>query len=273
MDVKQELFNLFNKIAEMPPLVHHITNVVTVNDCANATLSIGGKPVMADSPLEAAEMVEMASSLVINIGTLSVDQNRAMIEAGKRASELNIAVLLDPVGAGATSLRTKHIHYLLKHVKPSVICGNMSEMLSIAGKNSKGKGVDSGDTMEDAVKLAEELARTYKTVIAITGPEDIISDGNITYKLSNGVEMLSRVTGTGCMTTSLIGVYASSTDNYFLSALAGVATMGLAGEKAYQSLEHEKGIGTFKVRLFDELSLMTAESLFKGIKIADVRSY
>lgn len=267
MAIKQELSKLFSQISERPPLVHHITNVVTVNDCANATLSMGGKPVMADSPEEARDMAEMASSLVINIGTLSVSSNQAMIEAGEKATEKEIPIILDPVGAGATDFRTKQIQYLLKKTQPAVICGNMSEMLAIAGLESNGKGVDSGDRMEGARELAERLAKDYQTIIAITGPEDVISDGKQTYQLTNGNEWLSRVTGTGCMTTSLIGVFAGATQEYLTAAVAGVAVMGLAGETAFASLKEGEGIGTFKMRLFDALSLTTDQTLEKGMKL------
>ncbi|TCP24512.1 hydroxyethylthiazole kinase [Scopulibacillus darangshiensis] len=257
----------FQKINDQPPLVHHITNVVTVNDCANVTLALGGRPVMADSPEEAGEMVSMASSLVINIGTLHANSSKAMINAGLKANERGIPIIFDPVGVGATEYRKKTADYLLKKLRCSVICGNMSEMMAIAGEKTQARGVDSGDSMASAKKLASGLAAKLGATIAITGPRDVVSDGERTVSVANGHPMLANVTGTGCMTNSLIGVFAGSGNSPFDAAVAGIAAMGLAGEKAYQALCEGEGVGTFKVRLFDALSTLTPEEWQKGVQI------
>ncbi|MTT32113.1 hydroxyethylthiazole kinase [Terrilactibacillus sp. BCM23-1] len=260
------LFQHYSKIQEIHPLVHHITNTVTINDCANATLALGGRPVMADSPKETAEMAKNASSLVINIGTLTEDAILAMKEAGRSANHHGVPVIFDPVGIGATAFRKETGFDLLDAIHPSIICGNMSEMKTLAGLESKSRGVDSGDSMDDADRLAKELAKKYETVMAITGPIDVVSDGERTVKLKNGHERLADVTGTGCMTNSLIATYAGAGNTPFESAILGILTMGICGEKANEwSSKVNEGIGTFKVRLFDAFSLLSEEDFSRSV--------
>lgn len=267
MELLKAVCEALENLKEKSPLVHHITNYVTVNDCANMVLAIGGSPVMADDINEVEEMVSFASALVINVGTLNVRTIEAMITAGKRANELNIPVVLDPVGVGATTLRTNTVERLLKEVKFSVIRGNMSEIKIIAGLKVEIKGVDSAADDSNGIDIAKNLSKIFGGVVAITGAVDIISDGERVCLIENGHKILSKVTGTGCMSTSLIGAYCGGTEDYFVAAVGGIMTMGLAGEIAVSSLKENEGIGTFKIRLFDAIYNMTSEKLLSGGKL------
>lgn len=254
-------------VKEKSPLIHHITNYVTVNDCANIVLALGGSPVMADDINEVEQMVSFAGALVINVGTLNARTIESMLAAGKKANELGIPVILDPVGVGATSLRTDTVETLIKEVNFSVIRGNMSEIKILSGLNVEIKGVDSIADDADGKEIAVNLSKKLQCVIAITGAVDIIADGDKVCFISNGDKILSKVTGTGCMSTSLIGTYAGATKDYFAAAIAGVMTMGLAGELAQKSLKPEEGIGTFRARLFDEIYKMNSETILAGGKL------
>lgn len=267
MSVLNEISKLIGDVKGKKPLVHHITNYVTVNDCANMVLAIGGSPVMADDLAEVEEMLAFASALVINIGTLNERTIQSMITAGKKANQLGIPVILDPVGVGATTLRTETTAILLKEVRFAVIRGNMSEIKIIAGINVQIKGVDSVANEENGIEIARALAVKLGTVVAITGAVDIVASLDKVCKISNGDKMLADVTGTGCMSTSLIGTFAGVTKDYFLAAIAGITIMGLSGELAKERLTKDQAIGTFKVNLFDEISKMSAETLLKGGKI------
>lgn len=261
MKMLQKVSKLLPIIKERKPLVYHITNFVTINDCANITLAIGGSPIMAYDEGEVEEVVAMASSLVLNIGTLSSSSIKSMILAGKKANELNVPVILDPVGAGATRLRSKVVEDILDSVKLSVLKGNMSEIKSIAGLKVSIRGVDSTANSEDGAEIAKELASKLGCIVVITGKKDILSNGNETFHISNGNEMLTKLTGTGCMTSSLIASYCGITSDYLTAALGGVISMGVAGEIACNSLMRNEGIGSYKVKLFDSIYNLTSDSI------------
>ncbi len=267
MSVLKEVSELVGIVKEKKPLVHHITNYVTVNDCANMVLAIGGSPVMADDLAEVEEMISFASALVINIGTLNERTIQSMITAGKKANQLGIPVILDPVGVGATTLRTETAAILLKEVRFAVVRGNMSEIKMIAGLDVQIKGVDSVANEENGVEIAKVLSAKLGTVVAITGAVDIVASQERVCTISNGDKLLADVTGTGCMSTSLIGTYTGVTKDYFLAAIAGITSMGLSGELAKKRLTEHEAIGTFKVNLFDEISKMTGEALLNGGKV------
>lgn len=274
MENCEKIGQLLHSLRENNPLVHHITNYVTVNDCANITLAIGGSPVMADDINEVYDMVSLASSLVINIGTLNSRSVESMIVAGKRANELNIPVVLDPVGAGATSYRTKVSERIIKEVKLSVIRGNLSEIKTLYGLNTTTKGVDSGESLsltndfEEKKELGKAFARKAKTIIAITGEVDIITNGNIAYCVKNGHKIMSKVTGTGCMCTSLIGSYLGVGEDEFLAALSGVVSMGIAGEIAYENLNRNiEGTGSLKVNIIDAIYNLSKKEILRRAKI------
>jgi hydroxyethylthiazole kinase len=275
VEVCKEISRLLCSLREKNPLVHHITNYVTANDCANITLAIGASPVMADDIEEVREMTSLASSLVINIGTLNSRNVESMLAAGKRANELNIPVILDPVGAGATTYRTKTVNRILAEVRLAVIRGNLSEIKTLYGLKSETKGVDASETvseekdsLEEAVDIAKALASRLKTVVAITGAVDIITDGVMVYTVKNGHMIMSKVTGTGCMCSSLIGSYLGTGESKLLSALAGIVTMGVAGEIAYERSNKEyEGSGTLKVNILDTVYNMSEETIVKRGKI------
>jgi len=267
MEILQEVSASLVKIKNKKPLVHHITNYVTVNDCANITLAIGASPVMADDIEEVEEMVSYAAALVLNIGTLNSRSIASMLAVGKKAKANGIPIVFDPVGVGATALRTATAKRIVEEVAPSVIRGNMSEIKLIAGMNANIKGVDSIADEVDGEQVARRLSQKLGCVIAITGKQDIIAQGELVCRIDNGHPLLSQVTGTGCMATSLTACYCGATDDWFTGAVAGVMTMGLAGELAQQSLQPGEGIGTFRMRLFDAVSFMTPEVIKKGGKV------
>ncbi|MCJ7683597.1 MAG: hydroxyethylthiazole kinase, partial [Desulfobacteraceae bacterium] len=240
------------------------TNYVVMNYTANALLACGASPVMAHAPEEVEEMVSFAGALVLNIGTLTNAWVDSMLIAGKKANELNIPIVLDPVGSGATKLRTESAKRLINELSVSVIRGNASEVLSLAQEGSRTKGVDSIHSVEEAADAALMLAKELKTTLAITGPIDLITDGEHIYKVLNGHELMGFVTGTGCTATALIGAFLS-VDNDPVSATAtALAYFGLAGEKG---AAHSKGPGTFQIALLDALFTINEEQIRKGVRI------
>jgi len=269
MEILQKISDSLITVKNKKPLVHHITNYVTVNDCANITLTIGASPVMADDIGEVEEMVSFASSLVLNIGTLNSRSIESMLAVGKKAKERRIPIVFDPVGVGATSLRTATAKRIIEEVEPSVIRGNMSEMKILAGLDAQIKGVDSTADEEDGITVAKQLSKKLNCVIAITGKQDIIAQGDQVCLINNGHPILSQVTGTGCMATSLVASFCGATEDWFVGAAAGIMTMGLAGELAQQSLQAGEGIGTFRMRLFDAVWAMTPELMKKGGAISN----
>lgn len=269
MDTVSQVGLLFDEIRAKRTLIHHITNYVTVNDCANVVLSIGANPVMADDPFEVEDMVSICDALVINIGTLNERTINSMIKAGRAANARNIPVVFDPVGVGATPFRLKSAHALIDEIKFSVIRGNMAEIKVIAGQKTVKSGVDSFENESEGQHIAQALALKVGAVIAITGRVDVISDGKYTYEIHNGDEVLTRLTGTGCMSSSLIASFLGSSHHVLHSALAGIATMGIAGEMASHSF-HALGLGSFKVALMDSISKMDNEKFRKRAKIIQV---
>ena len=262
MDITHQIKQLFQDIRSHHTLVHHITNYVTVNDCANIVLAIGANPVMADDVNEVEDMVSICNALVINIGTLNDRTIESMLKAGKKANDFGIPVVLDPVGVGATPFRFHTVEKLLQEVHFSVIKGNMAEIKVIAGLQAKRTGVDSLEEEDNRVQIAQNLAQKLKCVIAITGKIDVISDGTSTYEIASGTPALSRLTGTGCMSASLIGSFLGVSKNALLSAIVGIGTMSIAGEKACAS---SQGAGDFKVKLMDAVSSINGEEFMMSI--------
>ncbi len=272
MELNNRLYTILEEIRVQNPLTHHITNYVTVNDCANAVLAIGGSPVMADDPEEVEEMVSIASALVLNMGTLSKKAIEAFVLAGKRANDLGIPVVLDPVGAGSTAFKDSAVKKVLSEIKLSVLRGNMSEIKSIYGSETLTRGVDSVDNPSDGgKKIAVELAKRLKCTVVITGDVDIISDGRKIFCIDNGHQMLSEITGTGCMVASLIGVCCGTGAGDLYGAIVGVGTMGISGEKAYERLGKNEGLGSFKIYLMDEISNFSIEDIKRRGKIYEIR--
>ena len=253
LDIIGEASELLIRIKEYRPLIHHITNYVTMNDCANAVLAIGGSPIMAKDPSEAEEVAAMSKALVLNMGTPDNNNFRSMLLAGKKAKEMNIPVIFDPVGAGTTSFRREICCKLLSDIKPDVIRGNISEIMYLAGKELCSCGVDSNWDIDNAAGIVQGLAKDLNCIVAATGRKDLVSDGSTAYIINNGHEMLSKITGAGCMASSLVGTFCSMTEDYLTGAVAGVMVMGISGQLANECLMPNEGIGMFKVRLFDSM--------------------
>jgi len=228
-------------IRERKPLIHHITNLVVMNETANATLAIGALPVMAHAREEVAEMVGIAGALVLNVGTLTPELIDSMAVAGRRANELGVPVVLDPVGAGATRLRTESVARLLRELKVTIVRGNAGEIGVVAGAGGEVRGVESYGAKGDLVEVGRRLAKLYGTTAAISGKRDIIVDGQRVGYCDNGHALLTKITGTGCVATTVIAAFA---------ATAGYAALGIAGEVA---AERASGPGTFQPALFDAL--------------------
>jgi hydroxyethylthiazole kinase len=256
---------LLDKVRVNKPLVHHITNYVTVNDCANVTLAVGASPVMADAVGEAADIASIAQAVVLNMGTLNERTIVSMIAAGKAANAKGIPVVFDPVGAGASKLRNETAASVMGEVKISVIRGNISEIKFAAGLSSRTKGVDASDGdlagADSAVQTAESLARKLGCVVVISGAVDTVSDGKKTVLVKNGHPMLGSLTGTGCMCSSLIGSFCgASPDEPLVAAAAAMLCMGIAGELAYKHAG-QRGNGSFRAALHDAVSRMTAAAI------------
>ena len=265
-----QLAEALQNVRENGPLIHNITNYVTVNDVANIVLAVGASPIMADDAAEAGDIAAMAQALVLNIGTLNARTVDSMILAGQSANRAGVPVVLDPVGAGASALRNETVKRILAEVKLAVLRGNLSEISYIAGEQSNTKGVDAGEADEgnDAVAIAKKVAKILGCVVAITGKEDVICDGTRVVKIQNGVALLSKVTGTGCMTSGLVGSYLGANDA-MTAAIAGVATMGLAGELAYETVLAKNGTvgtGSFHMAIIDAVSGLTARQMEQRAK-------
>lgn len=256
---------------QQTPLVHHITNYVTVNDCANATLAMGGSPIMADDVREAEDIVRISAALVLNMGTLNEDAVSAMLAAGAAANAAGKPVIFDPVGAGASALRNQTVQRILENLHITVLRGNISEVRFVAGCAAATKGVDAADadgmTDTQAAALARQVAQQLHCTVAITGAVDYISDGQRCFALHSGTPALAKVSGTGCMCNSLIASLAGATSDALVAAIGGVLCMGIAGELAQ---DHSRGSGSFRVGLIDELSRMDGATLTERAKLHEI---
>lgn len=247
------------RIREQRPLIHSITNFVVMNETANAILCLGGLPIMAHAAEEVAEMVGIANALVLNIGTLQPDWIDAMEAAGKRANELGVPVILDPVGAGATRLRTGSSRRLLESVQVSVVRGNRGEIAALIGVESEVRGVESISASATSEEVAVRFAQTYGCCAAVTGAVDVVSDGKRTARISNGDPMLARLVGTGCMSDVVVAAFAAVNTDPFEAACGGLVAFGIAGELAAGVSGGKPG--TFHVELYNALSAVSAENI------------
>ena len=250
--------SVLRAVRAQTPLIHHITNYVTVNDCANITLCAGGAPVMAHAPDEVEEMVQYAGALVLNIGTLDTAQIEAMLLVGKAAAVRDIPIILDPVGAGATALRTDAARRLMTDLPVTVLKGNAGEIGVLAGVDARVRGVDSAGISGDPVDITRTYAEKTGMTVVMSGATDIISDGNRVLLVENGSPLMGAISGTGCMAASISGVYAAVSRDRVISSAAALAAFGIAGEQAAMRTQ---GPGSFKVALFDALSALTPEHL------------
>ena len=283
-DDNKELLNKIDEtltqIKEKNPLTHCITNSVTINDCANAVLAIGGSPFMAEDAEELEEVVTIADALVINIGKLSKEQINSMNVSAKVANETNTPIVLDPVGVGVTELRNRTTLDLINNYKMAAIRGNISEIKSIAklmgiiDENNAAKGVDvniddiiTEENLPANGEIIKELAKKLDTTILASGPIDILSDGKTTVAINNGDNMMPLITGSGCMLSSIVGSCVGGSTP-LEGTLVAILAMNLAGEKARAKVdERDEGTGSFRTYLIDYLYKTDSESLINESNI------
>jgi hydroxyethylthiazole kinase len=250
-------------IRERKPLVHQITNYVVMNETANATLALGALPVMAHAVQEVAEMASVASALVLNIGTLSDAWVEAMLVAGRAANQAGAPIVLDPVGAGATTYRTETSQRLLAELEIAVVRGNSAEIATLAGREAEIRGVEAvGEG--GGPELAREAAKALGCVAAVTGPVDHVSDGESVHAVANGHELLGTVTGTGCMATAITGCFLGVQPDPLAAATEALVAFGVAGEEAARKA---KGPGSFHVALYDALYALDPDKLDARAKL------
>jgi hydroxyethylthiazole kinase len=255
------LYETLEKVRKVNPLVHNITNVVVTNFTANGLLALGASPVMAYAAEEVADMAKIASALVLNIGTLNPQTVDSMIIAGKAANESNVPVILDPVGAGATRYRTETAQRIMNEVNVSVIRGNSAEVANVLGEKWEIKGVDAGASANgDIISLAVKAAQTLNCVVIITGKEDVVTDGETTYLVSNGHPIMTKVTGMGCLLTSVIGAFAGVESDLLQASVAALTSYGVAAEKAAAQTA-EQGPGSFQIEFLNQLSKVSTEDI------------
>ncbi|PKL70048.1 MAG: hydroxyethylthiazole kinase [Methanomicrobiales archaeon HGW-Methanomicrobiales-1] len=262
-----QLSDLFARVRKNHPLVHHITNYVTVNDCANITICAGGAPIMADAIEEVAEMTGIVNALVLNIGTLNKVQVESMIAAGRMANERKIPIILDPVGAGATKFRTDTARRLLDELEITILKGNAGEIGVLAGADAKVRGVDSAGLTGDPIAIAKAYAACAGLTVVVSGATDIVTDGKRVLLVENGHPMMGGISGTGCMAASVTGAFAAESEDPVLAAAAALSAFGVAGERAAAVA---RGPYSFKVALFDELSGLQPADLKSAAKIRSV---
>ena len=256
------------------PLVHNITNYVTVNDVANVLLACGGSPIMSDEAEDVEDITSVCGGLNINIGTLHKTSIEGMFRAGKKANELGHPVLIDPVGAGASALRTNTALELMKELRLAVIRGNISEIKTLALGSGTTKGVDADvadavteENLYDAAEFVKEFARKTGSIIAVTGAIDLVSDGEKCYVIRNGRPEMGKITGTGCQLSGMMTAYVTANpENRLEAAAAAVCVMGLAGEIGWERMQEGDGNATYRNRIIDSIYNMTGEELEKGAK-------
>ena len=247
------------RLRDAKPLVHQITNYVVMNETANATLALGALPVMAHAREEVEEMVALAGALVLNIGTLSPSWVEAMVLAGRAANELGVPVVLDPVGAGATTYRTETAQRLLGEVRVTVLRGNAGEIATLVGVAAEVRGVESIGAGDDAAELARAAGAQLGLVASVTGPVDHVSDGETVVSIANGDPLLAAITGTGCMSSALTGCFlAVNRDRPLEAAAEALVAFGVAGEDAARGA---RGPGSFHVALYDSLAALDPATL------------
>lgn len=256
------------------PLVHNITNYVTVNDVANILLACGGSPIMSDEPLDVEDITSVCGGLNINIGTLNQRTVEGMFLAGKKANALHHTVLLDPVGAGASAFRTDTAVKLMETLELTAIRGNISEIKTLARGNGTTKGVDADvadavteEHLEEAVTFVKNFSKKTGAIVAVTGAIDLVSDGEACYVIRNGVPEMSRITGTGCQLSALMTAFlVANPGDRLIAAAAALCMMGLAGEIGKKNMLPGDGNATYRNRIIDAVYHMTGEALEKGAK-------
>ena len=272
--MEQVLKTMLENVRAKTPLVHNITNYVTVNDVANVLLAAGGSPIMSDDADDVEDITSICGGLNINIGTLNKNTIPSMFLAGRKANELGHIVLLDPVGAGASRLRTDTANRLMREVRFDAVRGNISEIKTLCTGSGTTKGVDADAVdavteanLDDGVALVKAFAKQTGCIIAVTGAIDLVSDGERCWCIRNGRPEMSRITGTGCQLSALTTAFLVANPGQKLeAAAAAVCTMGLAGEIAWANMQPGDGNSTYRSRIIDAIFNMTGDTLEKGAK-------
>lgn len=272
--MEQILKTMLENVRAKTPLVHNITNYVTVNDVANVLLAAGGSPIMSDDADDVEDITSICGGLNINIGTLNKNTIPSMFLAGKKANELGHIVLLDPVGAGASRLRTDTANRLMREVRFDAVRGNISEIKTLCTGSGTTKGVDADAVdavmeanLDDGVALVKAFARQAGCIIAVTGAIDLVSDGERCWCIRNGRPEMSRITGTGCQLSALTTAFLVANPGHKLeAAAAAVCTMGLAGEIGWANMQPGDGNSTYRNRIIDAIFNMTGDALEKGAR-------
>jgi hydroxyethylthiazole kinase len=274
MEEEKMIDNCLDVLRKKAPLIHNITNYVTVNDVANIILACGASPIMSDEPKDVAEITSICSGLNINIGTLNQRSIEAMFIAGHKAEELSHQLLLDPVGAGASSLRTETALKLMKELHFNVIRGNVSEIKTLAKGSGTTKGVDADaadavtdKNLDQMVAFTKNFAAETGSIIAITGAIDLVADQDHCYVIRNGRPEMGKITGTGCQLSGMMTAFlAANPENQLEAAAAAVCTMGLAGEIGMQHMQAYEGNATYRNRIIDAVYNMDSTILKQGAK-------
>ncbi|MEJ6952524.1 hydroxyethylthiazole kinase [Natronospora cellulosivora (SeqCode)] len=278
VELLEKVADCFLKINDVKPLVHHITNYVTANDQANLTLAIGARPIMAEHPDEIKSIISRANCLLLNTGTINKEREKVLLKAAEIASEISIPVLIDPVGVAASSVRRDLFLKLLDIRNIKIIKGNLAEIMTLSDgftkPESNSLGVDSFDDDVyfddlDLIPILQEISKKYDAIVVVTAKEDLVVDENNAIKLHNGVAALQNITGSGCITASLIACCLAVEENHFLAAISGVAVMGVCGELADKK---SAGPGSFRYKLFDELYGLKREDILRMVKL-EVESF
>ncbi|MDO9557102.1 MAG: hydroxyethylthiazole kinase [Coriobacteriia bacterium] len=253
-------------IRENKPLIHNITNFVVMNETANAILALGALPVMAHAPEEVEEFARMAGAVVLNIGTLWPDLVDSMVLAGRAANDAGVPVVLDPVGAGATALRNDAARRILGEVDVALVRGNAAEVAFLAGESAEIRGVESMGIGGEIAAVAQALAREHGCAVAVTGVVDHVADADRIFTVANGHSLMGRITGSGCMSSTMCASFLAVSDDHAAAAAEALAAFGVAGELA---AARSQGPGSFHVALYDALDALDTESL-TGVRIAAV---
>ena len=272
--MEQVLKTMLENVRAKSPLVHNITNYVTVNDVANVLLAAGGSPIMSDDADDVEDITSICGGLNINIGTLNKNTRPSMFLAGKKANALGHIVLLDPVGAGASRLRTDTANRLMHEVRFDAVRGNISEIKTLCTGSGTTKGVDADAVdavteanLDDGVALVKAFAKQTGCIIAVTGAIDLVSDGERCWCIRNGRAEMSRITGTGCQLSALMTAFlVANPDHKLDAAAAAVCMMGLAGEIGWANLQPGDGNSTYRNRIIDAIFNMTGDALEEGAK-------
>ncbi len=285
--------NYLTNVRTLAPLIHNITNYVTINDVANILLACGSRPIMSDCPIDIEEITSVSDGLNLNLGMLNPGKLESMLLAGKKARRAGHAIVLDPVGVGSSTFRLNAAHQLIKEVQPDAIRGNLSEIRTIALKaspsnemplphaehelqntfeNKRNNGVDADRTdviniknMDRIAEFVTQTAKHFRCIVAVTGTIDVVSDGSECFLIRNGHEEMSSVTGTGCQLSALMTAFlAANPDEKLKAAAAAACAMGLAGEIAWEHMTSIDGNATYRNRIIDAIYRMNKDTLDQG---------